>query len=131
MIKFFVKTLFKPLKNLYFVFMAQINKNFPQRLGVYTQKVVQPVFKTRGLMEGKIITHWSNIVGEKISQLSLVEKITFHKGKKVEGTLHLRVTSSGACLLQYAQDLVLERVNIFFGYKALSKLHMTHDLVHL
>lgn len=49
----------------------------------------------------------------------------------MEGTLHLRVTSSGACLLQYAQDLVLERVNIFFGYKALSKLQMTHDLVHL
>lgn len=109
--------------------MKYFSKNIPQRLGFHTQKIVKPVFKARGLMEGKIITHWPQIVGEKFSGLSLVEKITFPKGKKSEGTLHLSVTSSGAFFLQYAQDLILEQVNIFFGYKALSKLKMTHDLV--
>jgi hypothetical protein len=108
--------------------MKNFSKNIPQRLGFYTQKVVKPVFKARGLMEGKIITHWSQIVGESFSRLALAEKITFPKGKKTEGTLHLSVTSASAFLLQYAQDLILERVNTFFGYKALSKLKMTHDL---
>jgi hypothetical protein len=101
----------------------------PARLGVFTQKIVKPVFKARGLMEGKIITHWVQIVGEKFSSLALPEKITFPKGKKTEGTLHLMVTSSGSLFLHYAQDLVLEQVNTFFGYKALTQLRMTHGFV--
>lgn len=80
-------------------------------------------------MEGKIITHWTQIVGEKFARLALPEKITFPKGKKTEGTLHLMVTSSGSLFLHYAQDLILEQVNTFFGYKALTKLHMTHGFV--
>ena len=80
-------------------------------------------------MEGKIITHWPLIVGEKFARLALPEKITFPRGKQIEGTLHLSVTSSGALLLQYAQDLILEQINTYFGYKALSRLRMTHDFV--
>lgn len=109
--------------------MKHTNKFVPTRLGLFTQRLVKPVFKARGLMEGKIITHWPQIVGEKIARMSLAEKITFPRGKRSEGTLHLSVTSSGALLLQYAQDLVLEQVNTFFGYKALSKLRLTHGLV--
>ncbi|MBL8677396.1 MAG: DUF721 domain-containing protein [Alphaproteobacteria bacterium] len=108
--------------------MKHNNKFGPVRLGLFTQRLVKPVFKNRGLMEGRIITHWPQIVGEKFAHISFAEKITFPKGKRSEGTLHLNVTSSGALLFQYAQDLILERVNTFFGYKALSKLRMIHDL---
>lgn len=106
--------------------MKYPNKTLPTRLGIYTQKIVKPVFKDRGLMEGKIITHWPQIVGERFARLTLAEKITFPKGKKTGGTLHLSITSSSSLLIYYAQDLILEQVNVFFGYKALSKLHMTH-----
>ncbi len=109
--------------------MKYPTKNFPTRLGFHTQKIVKPIFKARGLMEGKIITHWPQIVGEKFARLALAEKITFPPGKKTAGILHLSVTSSGALLLQYAQDLILEQVNTFFGYKALSTLRMTHGFV--
>lgn len=108
--------------------MKHTSKFGPSRLGLFTQRLVKPVFKSRGLMEGKIITHWPQIVGEKFAHMSFAEKITFPKGSRSEGTLHLNVTSSGALLFQYAQDLILERVNTFFGYKALSKLRMIHGL---
>lgn len=104
-------------------------KSYPTRLGFYTQKAITPVFKARGLMEGKIITHWPQVVGDKMARMALPEKITFPKGKRAEGTLHLTVTSAGALLLQYAQDLILEQINRFFGYKALSKLRMNHGLI--
>lgn len=109
--------------------MRQSNKWQPKRIGVYTQKIVSPVFKARGLMEGKIITHWPQIVGERFASLALPEKITFPKGKKGEGTLYLSVTSSSALLIHYAQGLILEHVNTFFGYKAIAKLQMNHGLV--
>ncbi len=125
----FPKTLFKLSKYLYVKRMRQSTKNIPRRLGFYTQKMVKPVFAARGLLEGKIITHWSQIVGERFADLSLPEKITFPLNKKTEGTLHLSVTSSGALFLQYTQDLLLERINVYFGYKAVSKIKMTHDLI--
>lgn len=109
--------------------MRYPNKTVPVRLGLYTQKIVNPVFKTRGLMEGRIITHWSQIVGERFSAFSLPEKITFPKGKKNEGMLHLTVTSAGSLLLQSVHDLVLDKINTFFGYKALSKIYMTHGFI--
>jgi hypothetical protein len=109
--------------------MIHPTKSWPTRLGLYTQKIVKPVFKARGLLEGRIVTHWSKIVGEKLARLALPEKITFPKGKTVEGTLHLSVTSSGSLLLHYAQDLIIEQVNTFFGYKALAKLRMTHGYI--
>lgn len=108
--------------------MKHSSKFGPARLGLFTQRLVKPVFKNRGLMEGKIVTHWPQIVGEKFAHMSFAEKITFPKGKRSEGTLHLNVTSSGALFFQYAQDLILERINTFFGYKALSKLRMIHGL---
>jgi hypothetical protein len=80
-------------------------------------------------MEGKIITHWSQIVGERFARLALPEKITFPQGKKGDGTLHLSVTSSGSLLVHFSQELILELVNTFFGYKALAKLRMTHGFV--
>lgn len=109
--------------------MKHVNKYQPSRIGVYTQKIVNPVFKARGLMEGKIITHWPQIVGERFAGLAIPEKITFPKGKKGEGTLYLSVTSSGSLLLHYAQGLILEHVNTFFGYKAISKLQMSHGFI--
>lgn len=109
--------------------MRYPNKWLPSRLGLYTQKIVKPVFKARGLMEGKILTHWPHIVGEKFACLALPEKITFPKGLRSGGTLHLTVTSSGSLLLHSISDLILERVNTFFGYSALSKLYMTHGLI--
>jgi len=109
--------------------MKQSNKWQPRRIGIYTQKIVNPIFKARGLMEGKIITHWPQIVGERFSRLALPEKITFPKGNKGEGTLYLSVTSSSALLIHYAQGLILEHVNTFFGYKAIAKLQMNHGLI--
>lgn len=109
--------------------MKQSNKWQPRRIGIYTQKIVRPVFKARGLMEGKIITHWPQIVGERFASLALPEKITFPKGKKGEGTLYLSVTSSSSLLIHYAQGLILEHVNTFFGYKAIAKLQMSHGFI--
>lgn len=109
--------------------MKHSNKWQPRRIGVYTQKIVRPVFKARGLMEGKIITHWAQIVGERFARLALPEKITFPKGKKKEGTLYLSVTSSSSLLIHYGQGLILEHVNTFFGYKAISKLQMNHGFI--
>ena len=85
--------------------MKYHSKRVPTRIGFYTQRTLKPIFKARGLMEGKIITQWSQIVGERFTRLALAESITFPRGKKTEGTLHLSVTSSGAMLLNYAQDL--------------------------
>lgn len=117
------------LQSFYLENMRYPNKRFPRRLGVYTHQIVKPLFKSRGLMEGRIITQWPHIVGEKFARLSLPEKVTFPRGKKSEGTLHIRVTSASSLLLHSIHDLILDHVNTFFGYKAIAKLYMIHGLI--
>jgi len=106
--------------------MKYPTKYLPRRIGLYTQAIVKPVFKARGLLEGKIITHWSQIVGDRYASLSLPEKITFPKGKRGEGTLYLSVSSASSLFIHYSQGVILEHINRFFGYKAVAKLHMSH-----
>ena len=43
----------------------------------------------QGLMEMNLLTSWKNIVGDELSQYSMPEKISFKKGMRTDGTLHL------------------------------------------
>lgn len=77
----------------------------------------------QGLMEMKIITSWENIVGPELAQFSIPEKISFKKDERSNGVLHL-IVSNGAFALEigHKNSLILEKVNTFFGYNAVSQI---------
>lgn len=93
-----------------------------KRIGTIVGHVIEPLLNKQGFVCGRIVTHWSDIVGPQFSDIAAPSKITFPMGKKNEGTLHLITTSAGAMMIQYAEPLILERINTFFGYKAVIKL---------
>jgi hypothetical protein len=58
-----------------------------------------------------------------LARLSQPEGVRFIKGKRDGGELTVRVGSGAAAtLLQHEAALVIERVNRFFGYNALSRM---------
>ncbi|WP_316979296.1 DUF721 domain-containing protein [Shumkonia mesophila] len=86
--------------------------------------VTRPIFGRRGLADGAIVHHWQAIVGERFSALTAPEKLVFPTGARHGGTLHLRVASGGiATQLQHLEPLLVERVNSYFGYQAVARLH--------
>lgn len=83
-------------------------------------------FGRRGFAGGEIITGWSRVVGENLAKLSAPERIVYPRGKRSGGTLYLRIeTGSIAVELQHLEPVLLERINAYFGYKAVERVRLT------
>jgi hypothetical protein len=79
-------------------------------------------FKRFGFVQGAVVSRWVEIVGERYAKVSTPESIRFPAGKKSGGTLTLAVEGAHAPLMQHLGPLIIERVNRFFGYEAVSKI---------
>jgi hypothetical protein len=79
-------------------------------------------FKRFGFVQGAVVSRWTEIVGERYAKVSTPESIRFPAGKKAGGILTLSVEGAHAPLLQHLGPMIIERVNRFFGYEAVSKI---------
>ena len=79
-------------------------------------------FKRFGFVQGAVISRWAEIVGQRYARVSTPESIRFPAGKKAGGTLTLSVEGAHAPLIQHLGPMIIERVNRFFGYEAVSQL---------
>jgi hypothetical protein len=83
-------------------------------------------FKRFGFVQGAVVARWPEIVGERYARVSTPESIRFPAGKKAGGTLTLAVEGAHAPLLQHLGPMIIERVNLFFGYQAVAKVVFRH-----
>lgn len=95
-----------------------------QQLGHLVQKWIEPVYKRRGFIDPQIISDWPRISSQEFAAFTRPNKIIFPRGKRLEGTLYLDVKPSHALLIDYARDMLLERINAYFGYHAVSKIRI-------
>ncbi len=87
------------------------------------RKVARPILGRQGFLEADLIDRWEEVAGPSLSQVSLPQKVVFARGETQQGSLHLLVSSGAAALaLQHAEPQILERVNAFFGWRAVSRL---------
>ena len=80
-------------------------------------------FKRFGFVQSAVVSRWAEIVGERYAKVSSPESIRFPGGRKSGGTLTLLVEGAHAPLMQHLAPVIVERVNRFFGYEAVSRLH--------
>jgi len=79
-------------------------------------------FRKFGFVQSSIVTRWGELVGAKYAGVSAPESIRFPVGEKAGGTLNLIVASGFAPMLQHVMPEIIERVNRFFGYRAVAKV---------
>jgi hypothetical protein len=79
-------------------------------------------FRRFGFVQSSIVSRWSEIVGERYAKVSSPESIRFPAGKKSAGVLTLLVQGAHAPLMQHLGPTIIERVNRFFGYSAVSRV---------
>ena len=79
-------------------------------------------FRRFGFIQANVVSRWHEIVGERYGQVSLPESIRFPAGKKSGGTLTLLVEGAHAPLVQHLGPMIIERVNRFFGYEAITRI---------
>jgi hypothetical protein len=103
--------------------METLNKHF--------RKLTEPVFKKHGFAHSDVTAHWPQIVGEQTAAISTPERIRWPRGMedKASGTLFLKVQAGRGLDVEYAAAGILERVNRFLGYQAVSslKVQQAHD----
>jgi hypothetical protein len=85
-------------------------------------RVTRRTLGRHGLAEGGLIADWSAVVGTMIAERSLPLRLSFTSGERRDGTLHVRVSGALALELQHLEPQILERINGFFGYRAVGRL---------
>jgi hypothetical protein len=87
-----------------------------------------------GFSQSDIILRWAEIVGDDLYKLTLPLKISWPKRPQNDapqdpGTLYLRVESAIVLDITHQKSLILERVNAYFGWRAVQDIKITQGPV--
>ena len=95
-------------------------------LSVLLSDVFSDAYAKQGFAARELVTRWADIAGTEIAAHS--EPLKMQWPRPVEGqpqepaTLILRVEGPAALEIQHSSDVILQRVNRFFGWSAVGKL---------
>ncbi len=87
------------------------------------QRVTASARDKRGLPEPALVERWSAIVGPTLAGQCAPQRLVRGPGG-TDGTLHLGVSGPLALELQHLEPQLLERINGFFGFRAVARLSL-------
>jgi len=106
-------------------------------IGAYAARVLDPAARARGFARTALLSEWPAIVGAELAQFTMPDKVVWPKrrddaeeaspqrGRRGEGAiLVLRVDGPRAIEVQHRSGQILERVNSYFGYRAVAEMRI-------
>jgi len=101
-------------------------RSYPRPLADVVGKCLAKTFARRGFAATEIVTHWEDIVGAEIAAHAEPMKIDWPRTRDPEdaeaATLILRVEGPAAIEIQHLANVIIERVNRFFGWPAIGRI---------
>ena len=94
----------------------------PRAVAASVARITGPILRGRGFAEARVIADWPLIVGAQLAEDCCPDKLSHGRGEHAIGVLHLRVTPAAAVEIQHLTPQILERVNQFFGYRAVDRI---------
>lgn len=103
-------------------------------IGHEVANAVKPAFEERGFAVGEILRDWPEIVGRDMAAFTAPERVNWPRrpaedaeapprGRRPDGaTLVIRVDGPRAIEAQHRSDVILERINTYFGWRAVASL---------
>ena len=85
-------------------------------------RITAPVLGKRGFAEAQLVAQWRAIVGDELADKLAPDRLGFRGGERRNGSLRVRVASGFGPEVQHRSPLILERINAFFGYRAVERL---------
>ena len=106
----------------------------PKALAASLDKVTRPALRKRGIAAAGIVTDWADIVGPELAAETVPQRLMRPRGggegggrgNADGGVLHIRVSSALAPELQHLEPQLVERINGYFGYRAVARLKLIH-----
>jgi len=109
--------------------MNKPGSSYPRPLAEVLRKTLGDAFAKQGFASVELVTRWPQIVGAEIAAHSQPEKIQWPRTPQARnapepGTLLLRVEGPAALEIQHLSDVILARVNQFFGWQAVDGVRL-------
>mgnify|MGYP000495124281 CR=1 FL=1 len=104
---------------------SAVRSRAPRPLAKMVDRLTKSMLGRHGFAHGTIVTKWPDIVGDDMARHTQPEKIVFSRDGVSGGTVHLRCDSGAfATEMQHLEPQILERINTFFGYKAVVRIKL-------
>ncbi len=110
------------------------------RLDQQVPGLLKSSYERFGFAYGQILTQWPSIVGEALAQYTQPERVrwprrtaqkAFANDRRAGGTLVVRVEGPVAIEVQHATPQIVEAVNLYYGYDAITALKIVQGrIVH-
>lgn len=99
-----------------------------ESLGSIFVPIIKEALSSEDLVEIDIMLHWEDIVGESISLYTLPTKAKYDI-KNNKRILFIDVPVGGFALeLQHKENYLLEKINSYFGYKAVHGIKISQNM---
>lgn len=98
-----------------------------ETLDKHFRNLAKAAFTRYGFASEQLISQWAAVIGPPFADFCLPEKIKWPKtasddARKMGGTLVLRAVAGRGLELQYEGPRIIERVNQFLGYGAITSI---------
>lgn len=93
--------------------------------------LTRAVFARHGFAYGELLAQWPEVVGRDLAQFCEPERLRWPRGQensaqKLGGVLTIRAVPGRALDVEYDTPRIIERINSFYGYAAVSEIRITH-----
>ncbi len=106
-------------------------------VGAFIARLLDPLARARGFATTTLLSEWPAIVGAELAQFTAPDRVVWPRrqqegneapparGWREEGAiLVLRVEGPRAIEVQHRAGKILERVNTYFGYRAITEMRI-------
>ena len=97
-----------------------------KKASVLLKKNIQKASESRGFAQSRVLTHWSEIVGEEISSVSIPTKVSY-KTDGLGATLTILTSGSSGPILEMQKEFIRTKINAVYGYNAVQKIKITQS----
>jgi len=89
-------------------------------------QIVKHIIERKNPTLANIIINWDKIVGSEFkSKIYPIKISSAHTGKKQIHVLHIKVDNASLAVeLSFQQEMIIERIAIYLGFKAIDRLHL-------
>ena len=103
-----------------------MGKNGFKKASIFLKKSIQKASESRGFAQSRVLTHWSEIVGEEISSVSIPTKVSY-KTDGLGATLTILTSGSSGPILEMQKEFIRNKINAVYGYNAVHKINITQS----
>ena len=103
-----------------------MGKNGFKKASILLKKSIQKASESRGFAQSRVLTHWSEIVGEEISSVSIPTKVSY-KTDGLGATLTILTSGSSGPILEMQKEFIRIKINAVYGYNAVQKIKITQS----